>query len=295
MGYTVNGQTVTYQLDSTQLQWNFCIQVHVDTSLTNTDTVCVQMVIQPISGDADTVDNTQAFCFPVVNSFDPNDKSVVPAGYGQDGSVLPNTQFTYTIRFQNTGNASAVNISVVDTLSLFLDISTLEIIASSHPMQWSCTNRILKFEYDNINLPDSNAYEQGSHGYVVFRILPLATTPHLTAITNMASIYFDFNPPIYTNHTINTIDFYLSNKSIDAKDGMVVFPNPVNGDCRINFEDEALRTMVVSDFSGKIISTVNFSSKSMLMETSSYSNGLYFITVISANGIVTRAKIIVSH
>ena len=46
----------------------------------------------------------------VVCSFDPNDKYVTPEGVGPQGAVAPGIDLTYTIRFQNTGSAPAINM-----------------------------------------------------------------------------------------------------------------------------------------------------------------------------------------
>ncbi len=295
IGYLVSGQTVTYPIGANALQWTFCIQVQVSAALSIGDPVCVEMRLEPVATDEDSLDNVQTFCFPVVNSFDPNDKSVSPAGEGSSGYIKPNTALTYTIRFQNTGNASAYNIRVTDTLSAFLDISSLEIIASSHPMNWTCDNRILTFTYDNIMLPDSATNELNSHGYVVFRIKPLATASHLSEIANMASIYFDFNQPIFTNYTTNTIDFYLSNDKIDQAETAFLYPNPADGRCLINFKDESYRTISVISISGQTVGSYVSQSRNFMMDTKFLSNGLYFVTVINSNGAVSVLKMAVTH
>ncbi len=75
----------------------------------------------------------------VVCSYDPNDKQVYPAGIGeQHYTLINNDELIYTIRFQNTGNDTAFNIIIADTLSNHLDRSTFRPITSSHPMRYQC-------------------------------------------------------------------------------------------------------------------------------------------------------------
>jgi type IX secretion system substrate protein len=63
-------------------------------------------------------------------------------------------------------------------------------------------------------LPDSISNEPESHGYVIFEVEPLPALPNGTQITNDVGIYFDFNPPIYTNTVLNTISNGYINTSV---------------------------------------------------------------------------------
>ena len=71
------------------------------------DTVCIEVIIKPESGDLDSTNNIKMYCYPVVNAYDPNDKQVYPIGMCEENYVLTNQRLTYTLRFQNTGNANA--------------------------------------------------------------------------------------------------------------------------------------------------------------------------------------------
>src|SRR5678815_3973762 len=51
----------------------------------------------------------------------------------------------------------------------------------------------------------SNIDEPNSHGGVVYRIMTDSLLPDPTEITNTAYIYFDYNSPVITNTTLNTI------------------------------------------------------------------------------------------
>jgi uncharacterized repeat protein (TIGR01451 family) len=148
-------------------------------------------------------------CMAVVDSYDPNDKQVVPCGVDSNRIVPPNTLLDYTIRFQNTGTISAIKVVIRDTLSPHLDISSLQLGAASH--QYNLTildtvNPVLIFEHNNIYLPDSASNPLGSQGFVTFKIGLRANTPLQTVIDNDAAIYFDFNAPIITNTAWVTLD-----------------------------------------------------------------------------------------
>ena len=153
-------------------------------------------------------------------AYDPNDKLVNPV-YPQNYALIPEP-LTYTIRFQNTGNAEAYDVVIRDTLDANLDPSTFRVIASSHDEVLSTQlkdNQYLNFNFIDIFLPDSTTNFEGSQGYVMYNIQAYDNIPELTEITNSAGIYFDFNPPIITNTTENTMVY-----SFDVdEDGFDIF------------------------------------------------------------------------
>jgi sugar lactone lactonase YvrE len=147
-------------------------------------------------------------CQPILDSYDPNDKQVVPQGR-TDQQYTPSTAaLRYQIRFQNTGNDVAYRVAVVDTLAAGLDLRTLQVGAVSHPYRLSISGQqrpVLTFTFDNILLPDSARNPAGSSGFVQFSIQPKAALPARTRLDNFADIFFDYNEPVRTNTTTNRI------------------------------------------------------------------------------------------
>jgi uncharacterized repeat protein (TIGR01451 family) len=155
---------------------------------------------------ADTLhENQRIVCLPIVDSYDPNDKLAMPTGITDNHNIVGTEYLTYTIRFQNTGTAPAINIRIEDVLADELDLSTLLMGASSHPMQWERQGTKLIWRFTNIYLPDSTSNEPDSHGFVKFRIKPKPNLAKGTMIRNAADIYFDYNSPILTNEVFHTI------------------------------------------------------------------------------------------
>jgi hypothetical protein len=64
---------------------------------------------------------------------------------------------------------------------------------------------VLTWTFNPINLPDSTTDLLGSNGYIRFSIKPKENLPEKTKIENFADIYFDYNPPVRTNTTMNTL------------------------------------------------------------------------------------------
>lgn len=155
----------------------------------------------------------------VIGSYDPNDKLV-------DKATIPDVntsseELAYTVRFQNTGTASAINVRIHDEISNHLDLSTLRIVGASHAYQAKIEPfRVLEVSFPNIHLPDSFSNEPLSHGFVKFTIKPKANLVTGTVIENKAGIYFDFNEPVITN-VARTVVTCINAQLTGAGDGML--------------------------------------------------------------------------
>jgi uncharacterized repeat protein (TIGR01451 family) len=206
----INGDTLIWNFNNIICDSNAMIPIvysTIDTTLNTGDVVCYQLWISPISGDIDSTNNQQFLCVPIGNSYDPNDKQVFPAGTCDAGNVLNNQLLTYTVRFQNTGSAPAIDVYILDTVADALDLNSFSIVGQSHPglITELLEDSVLRFRFDNIMLSDSLSNEPESHGYITYQLLPDSNLAHGTYIENSASIYFDFNPPIHTNAVHNTV------------------------------------------------------------------------------------------
>ena len=194
---TGNSITLNYGSLASLRKADFIINFKVKTTAQMGDIVKANVAINGGSAIAtDSVSNV------LVSSFDPNDKQATPTL--TPTQVVKGDRIRYTIRFQNTGTASAINVVVADTLSSLLQVNTMDIINTSHPCKITMKNNVVYFEFLNINLPDSFADKDGSHGFVTFSIKPLSTLSLGNTIPNTASIYFDYNKPVVTN-TAKTI------------------------------------------------------------------------------------------
>jgi len=201
---------------------------------------------------------------------------------------------TYTIRFQNTGNADAINIFLLDTLSSDLEINSLKILGKSHePMITEfLPGNILKFRFDNINLPDSMSNEAQSHGYVVFEISPKENLPIGTVISNSAAIYFDFNPPIITNTVISTYTDSIpdclttSIPTLYNTDKLLIFPNPGSNFLRIKGEFTPNSYAEILSIDGRII--LKEKIKDNQLEIDALTKGVYFLRIHDQDKIYTQ-------
>ncbi len=136
-------------------------------------------------------------------SYDPNDKDATPLLTTTE--VAQGKYINYIVRFENTGTDTAFKIIVTDELSTLLDLNSLQIVNLSSGCSIQVDDRLLKFTFNDVNLPYTSIDKIRSHGFIVFRVKPLATVTNGTDIPNKASIYFDYNLPIITNTAITKI------------------------------------------------------------------------------------------
>jgi uncharacterized repeat protein (TIGR01451 family) len=143
----------------------------------------------------------------IVNSFDPNLKRVEPAQGLTAAEIASGKELLYTIQFQNTGTAAANRVRITDHLDTALNVNTLRLVSSSHPISSFklLPGGLLEVVFDPINLPASSASEAESHGFVTFAIQRYKSYSPQFQITNKAAIYFDFNDPIITNTVVTRL------------------------------------------------------------------------------------------
>ena len=170
---------------------------------------------------------------PVTCAIDPNDKIVNPNRKDEYPSnyTLFGERLEYTIRFQNTGNDTALNITLLDHLDANLDRSTFQPLAASHAYEATLDNTgLLKVLFRNIMLPDSNVNKVTSNGFFSYSIFPKPGLPESTDIANTANIYFDYNQAIVTNTTNNVLVTMLPtsvSEEHSSIQGFKIYPNPV--------------------------------------------------------------------
>ncbi|EJF08435.1 hypothetical protein O71_20887, partial [Pontibacter sp. BAB1700] len=289
------GDSLVLWVPSTGYTW----RLEADQPAGNGDNTAASVTMEPCNGVAADSTVTSGFvnllpaddeeaersteCMPITDSYDPNDKLVTPRGRTEEFYTPTNTALKYKIRFQNTGTDVAYRVVVVDTLSEHLDLSTLQLGASSHPSRVEVTGKgrpVLTWTFDNIMLPDSTADEPGSHGYILFSIKPRADLAEKTLVENYADIFFDFNSPIRTNITQNRI---------------YDMPPVINESVRVNLED-VLATPGIAGFApaaGRFGSEVTITGKRFAASPADnkvYLNGKA-VTVVSASA--TELKVLV--
>ena len=243
-------------------------------------------------------------CTTVSNSYDPNDKTGYPLGYGSKNNIDQNQDLTYKIRFQNTGNDTAYLVIIRDTIDTrFLDMGSIEFGVSSHryvPMLYD--KNILQFTFNNILLPDSFHNEATSNGFVQFRIKQKKDVPIGSVIENSAGIYFDFNAPVITNLTRHTVAKPIFNtvKTLEINDVKMlieVTPNPFDSETTFKINENTPLSIngifELFDINGRVVRHQVFDKNTFLLHRQNLDAGLYIYKIQTQDGRWATGRIIV--
>lgn len=296
---SVVGKVITWNLSGTDLaHFSSRVKVAVATTAILGDTLRSTAYVAPATSvtDPNTANNTYVYSREVVSAFDPNMKEAAPSGKGKEGFIGKNTPMTYTIHFQNTGTAPARNITILDSLESDLVASSFHMISSTHNAVVYQEGNVLKFRFNNIYLPDSNADYYGSMGSVTFGILPVRDLVPGTEIKNRAGIYFDYNEPIITNYALNTIDNTTSIQHISLGNiAATVYPNPANTLLNISVANNVSISVTMVDMLGRTIANEQSQNGNISINTQNLATGMYLLTIRDAKGNQQNTKVMVKH
>ncbi len=237
--------------------------------------------VTPVDGDVYPANNLFVLSDTIRGAYDPNDKQVYPS------QILPEysstEKFIYTIRFQNTGNDTATFVYILDTIQAGLIANSIDIIDSSHAMTWApLENGVIRFDFQNIQLPDSTTNSLGSQGFVTFSLVPEAGLPQGTVFENKAAIYFDFNEPIITNTA--TVEVIVptgirQGNRFTSK----MYPNPAKNTTRVEWSESGKAYISLIDISGRVVYQSTTLNQYQDISLSRVNAGMYFVKIDIGN------------
>ena len=289
------------------MNYNVPTNIPTNTSVIFLDSVAYKTPMSNWLTDYSPWNNVNYFTTTTVAAYDPNFKEVSPKGVGPTGLITyADSTLEYMVHFQNTGTAPAQNIIVVDTLDNNLNWTSLRPVYTSAPckvtMQQVSTYKIVKFTFSNINLPTQASSAMGSNGMFTYTIKTNSGLPLGTQFRNHAAIYFDYNAPVLTNTTLNTLGAITTGvkntASIDKTNSFSVYPNPANREfyASINSSNATTATMYISDITGKILIAKTIAlqqgAQNISTDVSQLAPGMYFVN-LNQNGKIQTAKLVI--
>lgn len=265
----------------------------IGTALGTTLTNSVQ--ISPT--DANPSNNTASDIQVVSGSWDPNDKHVSMPEMLHSVAIT-GKELDYTVQFQNTGTAAAQKVVVIDTLDTKVNVTTFQMLTASHPFTLELIeSHILKWTFNNIQLPDSFTDEPGSHGYIHYRIAPQNTVNIGDIIHNTAAIYFDFNSPIFTQDATTTITSPNAIEEQTAFGNLSIIPNPVQDKFMLSFSSQTDKATQINLYNsnGTLIYNekvaTNKDSFQKEISLKAFSTGFYYLQVLTEKGHISQKLI----
>ena len=247
------------------------------------------------AAEEDLLNNSLTHQVTVTGAYDPNDKLATTSTRASDARYFigQDEWIDYTIRFQNTGTDTAFFVVITDTLPSNLDPSTFHPGSSSHTHTVSMSGHgTLKWIFPNIMLPDSNINEPLSHGFASFRIRPHLPLLPGAEITNIANIYFDFNPPVITEPSVLVAEYSTGVLERTNEQGQLhLLPNPATDHLRITSEGTILNILVIAA-DGREVLRVSPNTQSSLIDVSGLSAGPYVVLSTLYDGTLQRGRFI---
>lgn len=291
-GGTVGVNTITWNYSG--LAPSDMFYKHVTFSIATSPTVnsgtelLYTCVITTLSEDTDSSNNSYEFNQLAVNSYDPNDITV------REGESITPEQAVgylhYTVRFQNTGTAPAQKVRITLPLDENFNLDTFQPTGSSHNYEVYRDGNNVEFVFNNIQLPYEDQDEPGSHGFVSFRIKPVATIALGDSMSETANIYFDFNEPIITNTATTTVENVSAVATAEAK-SFVLYPNPAATHVTVKLSNAAEAQLIIADVLGKkVLSQQIYDNQNV--NVGHLTNGVYFVSVISGGKTSTGKMVI---
>lgn len=223
-------------------------------------------------------DNAFAFDQVVVGSLDPNSITCI------QGATAPTTEIGkylhYVVDFENIGDAAATFVVVKHEINPEdFDISSLQILNSSHPMTARVTGNKVEFIFDNINL---GALE---HGNILFKLKSLNTLEEGDSVVNQADIFFDYNYPLATNEATTIFEIITSGLGDFELDNSVkIYPVPAQNQITIEAEG-SIESVSLFDAQGRMLQTSLVNDRQAVLDISSRQAGIYFLKVTTAEGV----------
>ncbi len=248
------------------------------------------------SSDTYTLDNFYTFNFDYGGPYDPNNKTSYNTNVLNNGYIpfpVNDAKLKYTVNFQNLGNGPALNVSIRDTIDPNLDLKSLRIINSSYPviLQINTSSREALFNFNTINLPPGTLNDYTNRGFVTFSVNMSGTPLIGNNYKNKAYIYFDYNSPIITNETNNTIIDVQKTNEYSLEEDHGVFPNPSNNEIFIKLNSTETINYTIIDSFGKVCKIGTLKPHDSI-DISQLSQGLYLLTFILENQKIINEKFI---
>ena len=234
-------------------------------------------------------------CRENIGSFDPNDKRAFVSGQEEPGHVRPDTDIEYLIRFQNTGTDTAFRVVVEDRLSTLLDLASVTPLVASHPFAMEVRDqRVLRFVFDNILLPDSNINEAASHGFIKLRVSQMPGVALGSVIKNEADIFFDFNAPVNTNTSTLVVGTVGTKQEPGNPYHVTAYPNPFGESITFEITGPVLpgnATMRLFDALGRQVRREEFAGEIFVIQRHTLETGLYYFLIESDGKRIGAGKV----
>lgn len=233
-----------------------------------------------------------------------NVKRSYPKGAGDSLKIAANADLIYHLKFQNIGQDTAIRVVIRDTISPYLDPSQIRPGASSHDYNFEVyAGGILKFTFEDINLPGSSTDEFGSHIFVKYRISQKPNNEVGTPLNNGTAITFEYNEPEILESDPRVIgglevqEFLVTSDKVfhPEVEQLSVYPNPFTDEATfelksdVNFQN---LTFTLFDVTGRMVRKSEFSGNTFTLRKDDMTAGMYVFRIEAEGVLISTGKIV---
>lgn len=296
--YAPTGKTYTFQTtQTTGHPFPEPISVSVEGCGANPGSTGYLLQYPQHNGDV----HSDIFCDTVSAGIGGAGKTGFPLGYGPEHFIDRNTGLGYRLRFQNNGATTVQTVTLVDTLSEWLDLSTFRPGAASHLYTYSIQNRTLTVVFPAAQLPPATVNEPASRGFFSFYIGVSPTAPADALIENTARVQLGNQAPVQTDTTVhrlgtNFITLHVLNAPDANRLSLRVVPNPMHASAQFMFSgaDAGLAvSLELFDPAGRLVHAVDARDGRLVLERGTLAPGLYFFRCRDSNGGIAGGKLVI--
>ncbi|RYG30330.1 MAG: T9SS type A sorting domain-containing protein, partial [Chitinophagaceae bacterium] len=283
--YTINGNTASITITIDPLETDYAYVYYTTPSIPLValgDQLTFTAAITAIPNDAVAANNEAVCIKTIVGSFDPNSKSeshgdeILFSAFAQDETL------NYTINFENSGTANAINVKLTDVLDAQLDETSVRLVGSTHAVQMSRMGNNLEFNFPNILLPPAEQGTMIGQGSVQFTVKMKPGFAVGDIVPNFASIIFDTNPAIVTN-LVETEFVSQLGVSTFGSDVLRIYPNPASETMTVS--GSTIDTVEIVDVTGKVVLKSSIGASEANIDVSGLARGVYVAKILSAGAI----------
>jgi len=183
----------------------------------------------------------------------------------------------YVVNFENIGNTTADFVVVAHEINpADFDISTLQVLNSTHQMTARVSQNTVEFIFKNISLAAMD------HGNILFKLKPKNGLLSGDTVVNQANIYFNYNAAVATNQAA-TVFGTLNSHDYRIDESIKIYPNPTAGLVNITAETD-LQSVELYDIQGRLLQTSIISGVHCEVDIAQRAAGIYFIKIKTETG-----------
>jgi hypothetical protein len=224
-------------------------------------------------------------------------KQAFPKGYSSRNYIYNNTAIDYHIRVENV---SLTNLVIRDTISPYLDISSFEAGASSHPYTWEIYDEgIVEFSFDSVKLNTPVLDDV----YIKYRFKQKPFLPQGTIIQSSTEVELSLGQIIRTNDVFHEVqNNFVQMLSIDPvyysnqpQLELSIQPHPVKDQARLILEgldgsEQELRLEIYNPL-GQLVHTEELGqAQSWIFHRGNLSAGLYFFKINNGKELLSSGQ-----